>query len=113
MAILCNIQKKIRDLKSKRLWARIVINKYFAAILIFLSVLTFNRRNSLADMIESVSVLRTQRRQELYYRQAIRNTDERIKQLTSNKDTLERFARENYYFQEDGEDVFIIENAQK
>ena len=45
----------------------------------------------------------------MYYRQAIKATDERINQLTSNKDTLEMFARENYYFQEDGEDVFIVE----
>ena len=34
-----------------------------------------------------------------------------IAQLTSNKDTLEMFARENYYFLEDGEDVFIVEKA--
>ncbi len=112
MAIFRSIREKIRDLKSRKRWARIVINKYFIAVLIFLSLLTFSRRSSIKNMIESTSTLRNQRRQELYYRQAIRNTDERIKQLTSNKDTLERFARENYYFQEDGEDVFIIEKAQ-
>ncbi len=112
MAIFSDIHKKIRDLKSRKRWVRIVLDKYFIAIMIFLSLIIFNRRNSLGDMIESASMLRAQKRQELYYRQAIRNTDERIKQLTSNKDTLERFARENYYFQEDGEDVFIIEKAQ-
>ena len=49
----------------------------------------------------------------MYYRQAIKSTDERIKQLTSNKDTLEMFARENYYFLEDGEDVFIVEKNEE
>ena len=88
---------------------RILLNKYVIATLVFLALILFNSRTSLNQMIKSMATLRSQKKQEMYYRQAIKATDERINQLTSNKDTLEMFARENYYFQEDGEDVFIVE----
>ena len=92
---------------------RVLLNKYFIATLVFVLLILFHSRTSLSQMIHSMSTLRSQKKQELYYRQAIKTTDERINQLTSNKDTLEMFARENYYFQEDGEDVFIVEKDYK
>jgi len=113
MSIFTTIKDKIAGLKAKSPLARVVINKYFIAALIFVLLILFNSRTSLHQMIKSMSTLRQQKKQELYYRQAIQTTDERIKQLTSNKDTLEMFARENYYFLEDGEDVFIVEKAKE
>ena len=109
MSIFTVIKEKIAGLKAASPVARFVINKYFIATLVFVLLILFNTRTSLFQMIRSLSTLNSQNKQEQYYRQAIQNTDERIKQLTSNKDTLEMFARENYYFLEDGEDVFIVE----
>jgi len=113
MAIFTKAKERLDSLKEKRPWVRIVLNKYFIATVIFLLLILFNSRTSLSQMFKSMATLRKQSKQELYYRQAIKNTDERIKQLTSNKDTLEMFARENYYFLEDGEDVFIVEPTQE
>ena len=108
MSIFTTLKEKIAALKARSRWARLLINKYAVATLVFVLVILFNSRTSLSQLLQSMSTLRNQRKQEMYYRQAIKNTDERIKQLTSNKDTLEMFARENYYFMEDGEDVYIV-----
>lgn len=113
MSIFTKASEKISELKGKHPWLRIVLNKYFLATLVFVLLILFNSRTSLHQMLHSMSTLRKQKKQEMYYRQAIQATDERINQLTSNKDTLEMFARENYYFLEDGEDVFIVEKENK
>lgn len=112
MSIFTKAKDKISGL-TKSPVARVLLNKYVLATLVFIALILFNSRTSLNQMLKSMATLRSQKKQELYYRQAIKTTDERIKQLTSNKDTLEMFARENYYFQEDGEDVFIVEKKQE
>lgn len=109
MTIFTKAKEKISELRAKSPVVRILLNKYFIAMLVFALLILFNTRTSLHQMLQSMNTIRNQKKQELYYRQAIKTTDERIKQLTSNKDTLEMFARENYYFQEDGEDVFVVE----
>ncbi|MBO4557710.1 MAG: septum formation initiator family protein [Bacteroidales bacterium] len=113
MSIFTKAKERFTELKSKSALVRIVTNKYFIATLVFVLLILFNSRTSLTQMLRSMSTIRSQRKQEMYYREAIKATDERIKQLTSNKDTLEMFARENYYFQEDGEDVYIVEKENK
>lgn len=43
------------------------------------------------------------------YNRQIRQMDERIRMLTSDRDTLEKFAREQFNFAEPGDDVYVIE----
>lgn len=109
MSNFTKAKEKISGWKARYPVVRVVLNKYFIALLVFVLLIVFDSRTSLSQMLHSMSTLRSQKKQELYYRQEIKARDERIKQLTSNKDTLEMFARENYYFQEDGEDVYITE----
>lgn len=113
MSVFKKAKEKISGLKAKSTAVRILLNRYFIALLVFVLLILFNSRTSLHQMLQSMNTIRRQKQQELYYKQAIKTTDERIKQLTSNKDTLEMFARENYYFQEDGEDVFIVEQEKE
>ena len=49
-----------------------------------------------------------QERQKEYFKEAIKVTDEKLKELESNKDSLEKFAREQYLFHEPDEEVFVI-----
>ena len=35
--------------------------------------------------------------------------DRKLQQLRSERDSLEKFAREEYYYHQDGEDVYVIE----
>lgn len=44
-----------------------------------------------------------------YYRGQTEKDKEKLKELESDKDQIEKFARENYLMKKDNEDVFIIE----
>ena len=39
----------------------------------------------------------------------IKALDAKIDALTGNRDSLEKFAREEYFYHQDGEDVYVIE----
>ena len=43
------------------------------------------------------------------YNAEIEEMDKRINMLKNDKDTLEKFAREHFYFAAPGEDVYVIE----
>ena len=49
--------------------------------------------------------------QKRYYKEAIKATEEKLNELSSNKDSLEKFAREQYLFKEIDEDIFIVEKS--
>jgi cell division protein FtsB len=52
---------------------------------------------------------RSQEKQMEFYESDISRLKEEVKSLTTDKDTLEKFAREKFLFAEPGEDVYIIE----
>ena len=54
--------------------------------------------------IRSLSVQKEKR----YYKDEIKATEEKLLELSSNKDSLEKFAREQYIFHKDSEDVYIV-----
>ncbi|MCF0172542.1 MAG: septum formation initiator family protein [Bacteroidales bacterium] len=79
------------------------------ATLVLIVAIAFSGSDNFGHMFRYSKIIRNQKRQIVKYDRAIDEVGRRIGQLTSNKDTLEMFARENYYFLEDGEDVFIVE----
>ena len=44
-----------------------------------------------------------------YYREKTEQDKEKLKLLESDKDQIEKFAREKYYMKRDSEDIYIIE----
>lgn len=44
-----------------------------------------------------------------YYRNQTEQDKQKLKELESNKDHIEKFARENYLMKKEDEDVFIVE----
>ena len=43
------------------------------------------------------------------YRNEIEDMRRKVQMLESNRDSLEKFAREQFYFAAPGEDVFVVE----
>lgn len=109
MALFANIIDKAKTLKERSLVWKIVLNKYVIATIIFLIVIGFVDRNNSIVLFRSLSTISDQNRQKLYYRNATDATTDKINQLTSNADTLEMFAREQYYFQKDSEVIYLLE----
>ena len=109
MAFLTKFTDRVKALKEKSLVAKVVLNRYVIATLVFLVFIGFVDRNNSIVLFRSLSTISDQNRQKLYYRNATDATTDKINQLTSNADTLEMFAREQYYFQRDSEVVYLLE----
>lgn len=108
MKVLSNIRSRFSELKGRPVW-RVLLNKYFIATLTFLLVICFFDRNNLIVWTKTRIKLRTQQSRIEFYERGIRETEEKINQLHSEKDSLEKFAREEFFFHESGEDIYIVE----
>jgi cell division protein FtsB len=87
---------------------KVVRNKYFIVTVFFLAWILFLDTNNVFVWMRDMGVVSDQQKQKEYYKEAIRQTDEKLKELTSNKDSLEKFAREQYLFHEKDEEVFLV-----
>ena len=76
-----------------------------ALFLLFL----FLKKDSVVNWVQAGITLRRQERQIEQYQQENEELDRRIRMMTGDRDTLERYAREQFYFAEPGDDVYLIE----
>lgn len=75
----------------------------------FIVVVGFVNQNNIVRWVKAGFEIRNQERLIERYEAEIKAMDKQIHGLTSSKDSLERFARENFGFAEPGDDVYIIE----
>jgi len=77
-------------------------------VVVFLG-LAFGPGNNLVHWVGAKIDIVHQEKQIKAYQEDIERMDRRIKMLTSDRDTLEKFARERFLFAEPGDDVFLID----
>lgn len=75
----------------------------------FLLLICLSRTGNIFRWAQAGFTLRRQHRQIELYQDEIRALDEKVRSLSTNRDTLEQFAREQFHFAEPGEDVYIVE----
>ncbi len=68
----------------------------------------FLKKDNVITWINAGITLKSQRRQIEQLEQSNALLDKQIEDLGMNRDSLERFARENYFFAAPGEDVYIL-----
>ena len=107
MSVFTKIGEKIRLWKQRPVW-KVLLNKYFLVGLIFVVWICFFDTNNVGQMLRSRRTLRSQRQQIEFYQQEIDKMNRKLEQLKSERDSLEKFAREEYFYHLDGEDVFVI-----
>ena len=90
--------------KEQRSFLRYAI----VATVIFL-LFMFLKKDNLVNWVQAGITLRRQQRQIELYRQENAELDRRIRVMTGDRDSLERFAREEFFFAEPGDDVYITE----
>ena len=73
------------------------------------AVFLFVKKDNVMRWIQAGFTLRKQERQIELYRSKNAELDRRINMMTTDRDTLETFAREEFHFSESGDDVYIIE----
>ncbi len=97
---------KRRFKESKLL--KVAGNKYFLVTAFFLVWVLFIDTSNIFVWIDDMGTVASQERQKEYFKEAIKNTEDKLNELGANKDSLEKFAREQYLFHETDEEVFIV-----
>ncbi len=86
-------------------------NKYTISIVLFLVWVVFFDSNSAVFMYKQYNELKDLKKQETFLKEEIVEMTRMREELFSNDDMLEQYARENYFFKKDNEDVYVIEEA--
>lgn len=98
-----------RDKDGKNAERRSFIRYAILATGVFIIMVGFVNQNNIVRWAKSGSEIKRQNRQIEKYNKEIEQMDAQIKGLKSDKDSLERYARENFLFAEPGDDVYVVE----
>ena len=83
-------------------------HKYFLVSICFLVWMLFFDRNDLLSQYEYRSQLNKFKEEKAFYITQIEQVKKDLDELTTNRERLEKFAREKYLMKKDDEDVFVI-----
>lgn len=96
-----------KKISNSKVW-KFLTKKFVLSTLFFLFWILLLDENTIFDILKIQSNISKQEREIVYYKNQIKEIEVKLKELESNKDSLEKFAREEYYFQKPGEEVFVI-----
>ncbi len=84
-------------------------NFYVVTGVCFLLWLTFLDSNDLISRFSLSAKLHSLENEKEYYEKKIKEVEQDRKELMTNKELLEKFAREKYLMKKEAEDVFVIQ----
>ena len=87
---------------------RFLRNKYFVTAFLFIIWVAFFDENNLVERFQNMREMHKLKEEKAYYHEMIKEDATRLKELKTNNDNLEKFAREQYLMKKDDEDVFVI-----
>lgn len=97
-----------RDKDGSRKEQRSFLRYAIVATAVFALFLLIKKDN-VVNWVQAGFTLQRQRRQIELLQQENAALDRKIRMMKDNRDTLERYAREQFFFAEPGDDVYIIE----
>lgn len=83
-------------------------NKYAVALIVFFIWIMFFDRNRVINQVRLIGHLNDLKGEREYYQEEIHADSAALHVLESDKEELERFAREKYLMKKDNEDVFLV-----
>lgn len=95
--------------KLLTIWNYIRRHKYLITVLIFLVVIGFLDENSLIQRIKHRSEISSLNSEIEKYRKQYERDTEKLKELTTNPEALEKIAREKYLMKKPNEDIYVFE----
>jgi len=84
-------------------------NFYVVTGLCFLGWMVFLDSNDLISRFKLGAKLRNLNREKVYYQEKIADVQKDREELMTDRELLEKFAREKYLMKKDKEDIFIIQ----
>ncbi len=100
------MQKLIQFYQSLPSWLK---NKYFITSVIYLLWILFFNDYNLIFQWQKSKELADLKAKKTYFIKEIAQVNQDKKDLFSNTESLEKFAREKYYMKKDNEDIYLIE----
>lgn len=97
---------------SQDIWKKIlpwVKNKFILTTFLFLLWLIVFDRSNWFDMIGEIRAIHSLDNEKEYYQKKIGSDNQKLKELKTNNENLEKFAREQYLMKKSDEDIFIVE----
>lgn len=92
--------KEILPLLAKR--------KYLITACIFIIWVSLFDQNNLIKRYKHMKYIKRLEDDKAYYQERIKTDAARLKELRTDKDNLEKFAREEYFMKKPNEDIFVI-----
>jgi cell division protein FtsB len=83
-------------------------NRYVITFLGFIVWLSFFDRNDFITTSSYRSQLNKLKTEKAFYEKEIERNKEHLLELRTNRENLEKFAREKYFMKRDNEEVFVI-----
>ena len=85
-----------------------VKNKYILTISVFAIWMLFFDQNNVVDRLKMSGEIRQLEADRQYYLEEIEKDSARFHELTTDKDNLEKYAREQFLMKKKDEDVFLV-----
>jgi len=101
------MKEKVKTFTSKRVLGLTVTQ--IIVLLVLMVMLFFFSDSSVTKRIRYETQIRNLEEQIEFYRNQTNIDKEKLNELQSNKEDLEKFARENFLMKKEGEDVFIVD----
>ena len=86
-------------------------NKYVLTIAVFVVWMLFFDQNNIVDRIKMTNEIKQLEEDQEFYHEQIQQDSARLSELTTNKENLEKYAREKYLMKKDNEDIFMIKSS--
>lgn len=83
-------------------------NKYFITAFVFVVWISFFDQNNWFERLKSMKHLKQLEEDKVYYQKKIREETKRLEELQTDRENLEKFAREQYLMKKENEDIFLI-----
>lgn len=86
-------------------------NKYVLTIAVFAVWMLFFDQNNMVDRLKMSSEIRQLEKDRTFYLEQIHKDSTRLNELTTDRDNLEKYAREQFLMKKANEDVFVVQEA--
>ncbi|HOK61867.1 MAG: septum formation initiator family protein [Tenuifilum sp.] len=86
-------------------------NKFFLTVFIFLIWMLIFDSSNWVEMLAAKRRIKSLEEEKVYYLQKIEEDKKKIKELRTNAENLEKFAREQYLMKKPNEDIFIVDET--
>ena len=97
--------KKNKKKTRKRVSDKLLI---WIATIFFLFIIFFKDSNNVLRWASEGIHVHNQEKTIKEYKRKIIETDNQLESLTNNKDSLEKFAREKYFYHKKNEEIFLV-----